>query len=763
MRARGSSRTSSSTTTIRRSTSTYTRRKHRWIRGDWQLLPWLRRAFPGPTGSEPNRLSLLSQWKIFDNLRRSVVETVAAAVRSRDGWLPGSRVRWTVLALLAVAAPWVIALAWRSCRPPFDKSWRAYYAAVGRDALASAEQVVLAIAFLPHQAWISVDAIARTVCRLAVSQRRLLEWQPRPAGRTARVEPAGRDAGSHAASVASVIGLAVVAAIGTGAASDCGRPAPPGLLPLAWRGELSCRGCWHRCSRPAQRAVAIDPHARCPSAPRAEAMRYAQHALGVLRPVRHRGDALARAGQLPGGPGAGRGDANVADQHRPAAALHASAHTISGFIAVEEMAHAARADDRTIEQLRRYRGHLYNWYDLHDLRVLEPPYITTVDSGNFAGHLIALRQACSALAARAAELRARDCWRWPTGRTTWPSRWISRSCTTSDRKLFTIGYQPRPTRRTRRSTTCWRPKRGSRASSPSRKNDVPVEHWFRLSAVPEPAVGRDRAGVVERQHVRVPDAAAGHALVAVHAARADVSERGGAAEAYARARGVPWGTSESAYNLRDRHQTYQYRAFGVPDLALKRGLGRDLVSRRTPRRWPRWWTRPALWRICAGSSVWARSASTGSVMRIDYTRPAPGSRFAIVHAYMAHHIGMTLVSLTNVLRDDLWQDRFHADPLVKSVELLLHERVPRRLAVQAAQTARADEAQPAPDRDRPVVREIEHAWARPAPRVALLGSRPYTVMLNHSGGGYSQYESLAVTRWRADGTRGRRRSVLLHP
>jgi cyclic beta-1,2-glucan synthetase len=71
--------------------------------------------------------------------------------------------------------------------------------------------------------------------------------------------------------------------------------------------------------------------------------------------------------------------------------------------------------------------------------------------------------------------------------------------------------------------------------------------------------------------------------------------------------------------------------------------------------------------------------------------PAPGSRLALVRAYMAHHIGMTLVALTNVLRNDLWQERFHADPLVKSVELLLHERVPRRLAVQPAQTARPDE------------------------------------------------------------------------
>ena len=223
-------------------------------------------------------------------------------------------------------------------------------------------------------------------------------------------------------------------------------------------------------------------------------------------------------------------------------------------------------------------------------------------------------------------------------------------------------------------------------------------------------------------------------------------------EAYARARAVPWGMSESAYNLRDRHQTYQYRAFGVPDLALKRGLGRDTVIA------PYATALAALVdpsRALENLSQLERLGSLGEhgfCDAVDYTRPAPGSRFALVGAYMAHHIGMTLVSLTNVLRNDLWQDRFHADPLVKSVELLLHERVPRRLAVQAPQTARPDEAPPVPDRDRPVVRDV-NTLDGPAPRVALLGSRPYTVMLNHSGSGYSQYESLAVTRWRADGTR----------
>ncbi|MBC7894949.1 MAG: cyclic beta 1-2 glucan synthetase, partial [Cytophagaceae bacterium] len=157
----------------------HTRRKHRWIRGDWQLLPWLRRMVPGPDGPERNRLSIVSQWKIIDNLRRSTVE-IAQVLFFIAGWaiLPGSVVRWTLLGLGAVVAPWVVSILLAMVRPPVDKSWRAYYAEVGRDALISLQQAAVALVFLPHQAAVSADAIIRTLYRLLVSGRHLLEWQP---------------------------------------------------------------------------------------------------------------------------------------------------------------------------------------------------------------------------------------------------------------------------------------------------------------------------------------------------------------------------------------------------------------------------------------------------------------------------------------------------------------------------------------------------------------------------------------------------------
>jgi cyclic beta-1,2-glucan synthetase len=122
-----------------------------------------------------------------------------------------------------------------------------------------------------------------------------------------------------------------------------------------------------------------------------------------------------------------------------------------------------------------------------------------------------------------------------------------------------------------------------------------------------------------------------------------------------------------------------------------------------------------------------------------------------VNTYMAHHVGMSLVALANVLTGNRWQERFHADPLVRAAELLLHERIPRRLVFQPAQPDQREPAAPGPDVEELAVREYDSADTA-QPRVALLGHLPYTTMVNNRGSGYSRYEGLAVTRWRADAT-----------
>src|SRR4030095_661371 len=216
----------------------------------------------------------------------------------------------------------------------------------------------------------------------------------------------------------------------------------------------------------------------------------------------------------------------------------------------------------------------------------------------------------------------------------------------------------------------------------------------------------------------------------------------------------PWGISESAYAARDLHFNYQYGPFGVPGLGLKRGLIEDLV-------------------ISPYSTVLASLVAPGPAMEnlrvleregalsryglyeaLDFTpeRVKKGERCTIVRAFMAHHQGMTLTALDNLLNGDLMEQRFHSDPAVQATELLLQERVPR--GVPAAHP-RAEEVLSGR-----VVRILTGLVTRaydtadlPTPRTQLLSNGNYTLMITTAGSGYSRCRGLAVTRWREDATR----------
>ncbi|MGH7580439.1 MAG: hypothetical protein ACREM9_09735, partial [Gemmatimonadales bacterium] len=372
---------------------TYTRRKHRWIRGDWQLLPWLAGRVPGPDGPEPNRLSLLSRWKIVDNLRRSLVEISQLAFLV-VGWtlLPGGPLRWTLLGLGAIGAPWIVALLLALLRPPLDKSWRAYYSAVGRDAMNSAGQLALTIGFLPHQAWVSADAIVRTLWRLLVTQRHLLEW--RSASQTERGVAHSFAAVWRTMWPGVVIALVIATLVlGRRVWFPSGAPAwqvGVAVLPLllAW---LLSPVLAHLLQRPA-----VPREHRLSPAARRQALRYSLlHWRFFDRFV------SAETGWL--------APDNFQEKPAPVVALRTSPTNIGlqllattsawdlGFIPLDDLVRRLELVFRSLERMRRFRGHFFNWYDLRDLSVLEPAYVSTVDSGNLAGHLVALRQACLTL------------------------------------------------------------------------------------------------------------------------------------------------------------------------------------------------------------------------------------------------------------------------------------------------------------------------------------------------------------------------------
>ena len=193
---------------------------------------------------------------------------------------------------------------------------------------------------------------------------------------------------------------------------------------------------------------------------------------------------------------------------------------------------------------------------------------------------------------------------------------------------------------------------------------------------------------------------------------------------YGRQRGVPWGISESGYNAVDAQLNYQYRAFGVPGLGLKRGLAEDLVIAPYA---------SALALMVAPEeacvnlrAALAGKASTGTYgfyEAIDYTpsRVPRGQLHVIVRSFMAHHQGMSLLSLAYLLLDRPMQKRFESDPLFQATMLLLQERVPRAMATYSRIAEVSD--LPAGDGAEASMRVIRHPDT-PSPEVQLLVQRP---------------------------------------
>lgn len=220
---------------------------------------------------------------------------------------------------------------------------------------------------------------------------------------------------------------------------------------------------------------------------------------------------------------------------------------------------------------------------------------------------------------------------------------------------------------------------------------------------------------------------------------------------YGAQRDVPWGISESGYNSVDANLNYQYRAFGVPGLGLKRGLEEDLVI--AP-----YASMLALMvspqKACSNLQTLFKQGFTGEYgfyEAIDYTpsRVPRGNTNSIVRSYMVHHQGMSFLSLAYLLLDKPMQKRFESELRFNATLLLLQERIPRTTVFYAHTSDIIETGMTAADVQ---IRSIGSPNTK-LPEIQLLSNGPYQVMISNSGGGYSRWKNMAVTRWREDGTK----------
>jgi cyclic beta-1,2-glucan synthetase len=223
---------------------------------------------------------------------------------------------------------------------------------------------------------------------------------------------------------------------------------------------------------------------------------------------------------------------------------------------------------------------------------------------------------------------------------------------------------------------------------------------------------------------------------------------------YGEALGIPWGVSESAYSARDFEMTYQYSSFGIPGLGLKRGLSENVVIA------PYATALAAMIDPHSALKNYHRLTALGAhgyygwYDAIDFTlqRLPKDKQWAVIYNYMAHHQGMSLVAIANILLNGRMRDRFHADPLIQATELLLQELPPRNVAFAEPRFEEVESIAPI----RAVSPANPRSFTSPhslTPPTHLLANGHYSLMLTAAGGGYSKWRDTAITRWREDPTR----------
>ena len=820
-------------------------RGHRWARGDWQLLPWVLGRRAAGSDRHRSRIPLLGRWKMADNLRRTLLAP-ASVLALVAGWtlpLPSAAI-WTAFVVVALAIPALPPVLAGLLPARRGTSRRSHVRALVADATLALSRTSLLLTLLAHQAWSMSDAIGRTLFRLLVSHRNLLEWVTAAQAQVSeRLDLAGFY--RHMAG-AVAIGIAVLALVVAGYAS------PVLAMPFALLWILSPVVA-RRVSRPSR--VAEDPPVSDVD----------DRALGLIarRAWRYFDTFVTAAdNSLP--------PDNFQEDPRPVLAHRTSPTNIGlyllSIVTARDLGWIGTLDaverlERTLAamgRMERCHGHFYNWYDTQDLRPLEPKYVSSVDSGNLAAHLITLANACDEMAGRqateprlfggighglallresiaapvdehlgaaldalAGQQAARpatpaelaDCLRKLAARATavvartaalalerpdeahteaaaWAEatlrsieshlrdlapasassleRRLATLATTArdigaamrfdflfdpDRKLLSIGYR---VQEGNLDPSCYDllASEARLASFVAIANgDLPARHWFRLGRAVTP-VHRGAALVswsgsmfeylMPSLVMRAPSGS-----LLEETSRLIVWRQ----QAFGKELGMPWGTSESAYNARDLELTYQYSSFGVPGLGLKRGLGEDIVIA------PYATALAAMVEPHAAALNFARLKDIAAEGRygfyeaLDYTsrRLPAGQPFVIVRAYMAHHQGMTIVALANTLLDGLMRKRFHADPRIKATELLLQERTPRDVAVAITRVAETGRGTGHDAVIAPPPRSL-HTPHHATPRTHLLSNGRYAVMLTAAGSGYSGWRDLAVTRWRSDVT-----------
>lgn len=683
--------------------NSYMLRQHRWVRGDFQILKWI---YKGP-------LNKLSRYKIFDNLRRSMVSIFTLLLMFFGFYNT---------ALFTIFTPFII--------DAFDKIFshgkrnKNYklkkYLPIISGLVGSLYRCTLNLIFLPYNAFVMIKAISVTLYRMFISKKHLLEW--------VTAADAEKMLGSDLLTFVKGMWISPLTGFALMLVS---------YLYFIDNFAIAISLFFIWLISPAIAWIISMPL-------KEESKMHNQNDEMFIKDVARRTWEFfykymnSENNYMP--------PDNYQEKRKNEVTNLTSATNIGlGLIAIMSAADLNFIDSKkkiemiensitTIEKLEKWNGHLYNWYNVKTLEALFPKFVSTVDSGNFVGYLYTLKG-----------MMLEENWDISL------IKRVDKLINDTDfsklydekKNLFSVGFDEKEGTLVDSYYDLLASEARQASFVAIAKRDIPYKHWFSLGRTLTTLNGRKGliswAGTMFEYFMP--------AIIMKNYSYTLMDETYEfciySQKRYAQKLNIPWGISESAFNLQDLNYNYQYKAFGIPWLGVKRGLKDEIV-------------------VSPYSSILTISKNYEAVIKnlkelvklgaydkygfydsIDYTQGRTGNKkYSIVKTYMAHHQGLILSSINNYINNEILVKRFLENPEVQSAQILLQEKVPENIVLtkEKKEKIKAQKYK--------YYEEYGEEEIRDEKAVNILSNDKYTILLNNLGEGYSKYKDLLLTRYK---------------
>lgn len=722
-------------------------RHARWIRGDWQIIRWLGKNIKNKSGiKKKNPLNLLSKIKILDNLRRSLVEIfilISIILLSTLKVILGIKV-WPIITtmLITVFLPTILDILNYATHKEYKQINHKYFVKTISIIKASLLRGIINIAFLPHKAYISLDAIIRTIYRMNISKQNLLQWTT--------AEEAEKNGATNLSSYikmmsinifSGIIGIILLVTIKQYIINIIAY-----AICILW--ILAPIIAYYISKEEIQKAKVKEL-----SKSEIEYVieigkktwdyfdMYINKENNFLPPDNYQEGRNVKVVDRTSSTNIGLGLISVI-----------SAYDL-GYIDLEKTITRLDSMLQTIQKLSKWNGHLYNWYNIKTLQPLMPRFISTVDSGNFVGYLYVLKEFLYNIKENG---KTKEITKNIIQTTELLLIIVDNLIINTDfkplydyeKRLFSIGFNVEENKLTDSYYDLLASEARQASLVAIAKHDIPTKHWQNLSRTL--TIMNGYKGLISWSGTAFEYLMPNINIRKYPGSLLDESSRFMIMSQieYAKKLGTPWGISESAFNLKDLNSNYQYKAFGIPWLGLKRGLADEMV-------------------ISSYASILAINDIPKEVVKnlkelektgmygkygfyeaIDYTpsRLRNKQKYQVVKTYMAHHQGLILLSINNLINNNILQERFIENPSIKAVDILLQERMPEDVIITKEKKEKIEKIKNI-NYENYTVRSFSKL-NNELNNYNIISNDNYTIGINERGEGFSQYGNILINRYK---------------